>query len=61
MSLCYLFNSPSGLVSGNYDCLWCLPAYLFYCQKGIVLHFCVQLYSFQFYVHIIDILDICYL
>ena len=21
----------------NYDCLWCLLAYLFHCQKGIVL------------------------
>ena len=42
-SLCYIFNSPPGLVSRNYDCLWCLPAYLFCHQKGIVLHFCVQL------------------
>ena len=32
-----LFNSPSSLVSGNYDGLRCLPTCLFYHQKGIVL------------------------
>ena len=45
-SLCYLFNSPSGLVIRNYDYLWCPPTYLFYHQKGIVLHFlCANLLS----------------
>ena len=44
--LCYVFNSPPSLVSRNYDYLWCLPTYLFYHQKGIVLHFCVQPYYY---------------
>ena len=44
-----IFNSPSSLDYRDYGCLWCLPAYLFYCQKGIVLPFYVQLYYFQFY------------
>ena len=57
---CYVFNSPSGLVSRNYDYLWCLPAYLSYHQKGIVLHFGVQPYYSQLYIHIIIILDVCY-
>ena len=61
LSLCYIFNSPSSLVSRNYDYLWCLLAYLFYCQKGIVLHFCVQPYYSQLHVHVIIILDVCYL
>ena len=56
-SLYYIFNSPSGLVSGNYDYLWCLLAYLIYHQKGIVLHFCVWPYYSQFYVCIIS--DVC--
>ena len=55
------FNSPSGLVSRNYDYLWCLLTYLFYHQKGVVLHFCAQPYYSQFYVHVIIILDVCYL
>ena len=59
-SLCYIFNSPSGLVSRNDDYLWCLLAYLFYCQKGVVLHFCVQPYYSQFYVCISIILDECH-
>ena len=49
-----------GLVSRNYDYLWCLLTYLFYCQKGIVLHFCVWPYYSQFYVCISIILDVCY-
>ena len=36
------------------------PTYLFYHQKGVVLHFCVQLYYFQLYIHIINILDMRY-
>ena len=75
-SLCCVFNSrysnsPSGLVSEKYDYLWCLLAYLFYHQKGIVLYFCMQPYYSQFYslyVHICMylivnaciILDVCY-
>ena len=59
-SLCYAFNSPSGLVSRNYDYLLCPPTYLFYCQKGVVLHFCAQVYYSQLYIHIINILDVCY-
>ena len=34
-SRCLVFH-PIWLVS-NYDYLWCLLTYLFYCQKGIVL------------------------
>ena len=49
LSLCYIFNSKLGLVSENYDYLWCLLAYLFYCQKGIVLYFCIQPYYSQYY------------
>ena len=48
-SLCFVFNSPSDLVSENYDYLWCLLAYLFYCQKGIVLYFCMWPYYSLFY------------
>ena len=36
-----------------------LPIY-FYCQKGIVLQFCVQPYYLQLYVCVIIILDVCY-
>ena len=49
LSLCYVFNSPSGLVSENYDYLWCLLTYLFYHKKGVVLYFCMQPYYSQFY------------
>ena len=54
------FNSPSSLVSGDYDYLWCLLTYLFYHQKGIVLHFYMWPYYSQFYVHVSIILDVCY-
>ena len=48
-SLCYVFNNPPSLVSENYDYLWCLLAYLFYCQEGIVLYFCMWPYYSKFY------------
>ena len=48
-SLCCVFNSPSGLVSENYDYLWCLLTYLFYHQKGVVLYFCMWPYYSKFY------------
>ena len=70
-SLCCVFNNTSGLVSENYDYLWCLLAYLFYHQKGIVLYFCMWPYYFQFYslyvcihmyliINACIILDVCY-
>ena len=36
------------------------PATYFIARKALV-YICVQLYYFQFYIHVINILDICYL
>ena len=43
MSKILILYVTSDLISRYSDYYCCLPAYLFYCQKGIVLHLCQTL------------------
>ena len=55
--LCYIFNSPFHLILIIYGVY--LPTY--FIMRKALFYICVQLYYFQLYICVINILDICYL
>ena len=59
-SLCYIFNSPSSLLVEIILASGVYPPTYFIARKAL-FYICVQLYYFQLYICIINILDICYL